>query len=85
MAAQLKGIGAFAEGGVVSGPTLALVGEYSGASNNPEVIAPLNKLKSMIPQQAGIANVRFELHGRQLVGLLANETRINRRKTNIRL
>lgn len=85
MAAQLKGIGAFAEGGVVSGPTLALVGEYSGASNNPEVIAPLNKLKSMIPQQAGIANVRFELHGRQLVGLLANETRINRRRTNIRL
>lgn len=85
MAAQLKGIGAFAEGGVVSGPTLALVGEYTGASNNPEVIAPLNKLKSMIPQQAGIANVRFELHGRQLVGLLANETRINRRKTNIRL
>lgn len=39
---------AFANGGIVSGPTYALVGEYSGAQNNPEVIAPLNKLKSMI-------------------------------------
>lgn len=39
---------AFAAGGIVSGPTYALVGEYSGAQNNPEVIAPLNKLKSMI-------------------------------------
>lgn len=46
--AALQNATAFAAGGIVSGPTLALVGEYSGASNNPEVIAPLNKLKSMI-------------------------------------
>jgi len=39
---------AFADGGIVSGPTLGLVGEYPGASTNPEVIAPLDKLKSMI-------------------------------------
>jgi len=39
---------AFAEGGIVSGPTLGLVGEYPGASSNPEVIAPLDKLRSMI-------------------------------------
>jgi hypothetical protein len=38
----------FADGGIVSGPTLGLVGEYPGASTNPEVIAPLNKLKSLI-------------------------------------
>lgn len=44
----LQNITAFAAGGIVSGPTLALVGEYSGASNNPEVIAPLNKLRSML-------------------------------------
>ena len=30
----------FATGGIVSGSTLAMVGEYPGASNNPEVIAP---------------------------------------------
>lgn len=85
MAAQLKGIGAFAEGGVVSGPTLALVGEYSGASNNPEVIAPLNKLRSMLPQQGTGGEIHLRLHGRDLVGVMANETRINRRRTNIRL
>jgi hypothetical protein len=39
---------AFADGGIVSGPTLGLVGEYPGASTNPEVIAPLDKLKSLI-------------------------------------
>jgi hypothetical protein len=39
---------AFADGGIVSGPTLGLVGEYPGASTNPEVIAPLDKLKSII-------------------------------------
>lgn len=38
----------FAEGGIVSGPTLGLMGEYPGASSNPEVVAPLDKLKSMI-------------------------------------
>lgn len=39
---------AFADGGIVSGPTLGLVGEYSGARSNPEVIAPLDKLQSMM-------------------------------------
>lgn len=43
---------ALAKGGIVSGPTLALVGEYGGARNNPEVIAPLDKLRSLI-QPAG--------------------------------
>ena len=38
----------FADGGIVSGPTMAMVGEYSGAANNPEVIAPLDKLQSMM-------------------------------------
>lgn len=46
--AALQNATAFANGGIVSGPTLALVGEYSGARNNPEVIAPLDKLQSMI-------------------------------------
>jgi len=39
---------AFANGGIVSGPTLGLVGEYPGASTNPEVIAPLDKLKNLL-------------------------------------
>lgn len=71
------GIMPFAKGGVVSGPTLALVGEYAGASNNPEVIAPLDKLRSMIQPQGGISgNVRFEIEGRKLVGVISNTTRV---------
>ena len=71
------GIMPFAKGGVVSGPTLALVGEYAGASNNPEVIAPLDKLRSMIQPQGGIGgNVRFEIEGRKLVGVISNTTRV---------
>ena len=86
---EAVGVMPFAKGGVVSGPTLALVGEYAGASNNPEVIAPLDKLRSMIqPQGAGIGgNVRFTIEGRKLVGVLSNETRIaakSGRKSNIK-
>jgi hypothetical protein len=44
-------IPAFAAGGIVSGPTLGLMGEYSGAASNPEVIAPLDKLQSMMGGQ----------------------------------
>lgn len=53
----------FANGGVVSGRTLAEVGEYPGASSNPEVIAPLSKLKDMIGG-TGMANVRVEVGGK---------------------
>ena len=85
---ETVGIMPFAKGGVVSGPTLALVGEYAGASNNPEVIAPLDKLRSMIQPQGGIGgNVRFEIEGRKLVGVISNETRISAksgRKSNIK-
>lgn len=44
----------FANGGIVSGPTLGLVGEYPGARSNPEVIAPLSDLQRYI-DHAGIA------------------------------
>jgi hypothetical protein len=39
---------AFADGGIVSGPTLGLMGEYPNARSNPEVIAPLDKLQGML-------------------------------------
>ncbi len=46
--AKNLGFGNFANGGIISGPTLGLMGEYAGANSNPEVVAPLSKLKSMI-------------------------------------
>jgi hypothetical protein len=55
---------AFANGGIVSGPTMGLVGEYPGAQNNPEVIAPLDKLKDMI---GGGGGGTFVLRGQDLL------------------
>ena len=46
--AALQNVTALAQGGISYGPTLALVGEYSGARSNPEVIAPLDRLPSLI-------------------------------------
>ena len=63
-------VAAFANGGIVSGPTLGLMGEYAGAKSNPEVIAPLDKLKNMIgSRQAQQVNVggEFRLNGQDLV------------------
>lgn len=38
-----------AKGGIVTAPTLALIGDNAGAnSGNPEVVAPLNKLQGMM-------------------------------------
>ncbi len=74
------GAKAFAAGGIVSTPTLGLVGEYPGARSNPEVIAPLDKLKSMIGDR-GAAQVQvggqFTLKGQDLVVVLqrANSNR----------
>ena len=49
-----------AEGGIISGPTMALMGEYSGVKSNPEVVAPLSKLKTMI----GGGSQKVEVFGR---------------------
>ncbi len=77
----------FANGGLLYGPTLALMGEYAGAKSNPEVVAPLDKLKSLIGDSGSVAGMRMEtrVRGRDIVVALANETRINRKRTNIKL
>lgn len=77
----------FANGGLLYGPTLALMGEYAGAKSNPEVVAPLDKLKSLIGDSGSVAGLRMEtrVRGRDIVVALANETRINRKRTNIKL
>lgn len=91
MVATLIGVMAslpkFANGGIAYGPTLGIFGEYAGAANNPEVVAPLDKLKSLIGDTGGGFSGKLEarLRGRDIVLALANETRISRKKTNIRL
>ena len=80
--AAMKSLPKFADGGVVSGPTLAMVGEYAGASGNPEVIAPLDKLRGMLAEPAGsidFSKVQFEIKGRTLVGILNKENNLSKR------
>lgn len=80
----------FADGGIVSGPTVGLIGEYAGASNNPEVVAPLDKLRGMLNPvgEPVIIGGTLRASGREIICVLANETRIaskSGRKTNIKL
>jgi hypothetical protein len=71
----------FANGGIVSGPTMGLVGEYPGAKTNPEVIAPLDKLKDMI---GGGGNGEFVLRGNDLVlALQRSNSSLNLRRGGI--
>lgn len=50
---------ALANGALAYGNAIVQVGEYAGASNNPEVIAPLNKLRGMI-NPSGTENMVLE-------------------------
>ena len=66
-----------AEGGIAFGNSMVNVGEYSGANVNPEVIAPLDKLKGMLGMET--VNVVGTISGEDIV--LASDrynTRANR-------
>lgn len=80
MAAGGKGDNAkkFANGGIVSGPTYGLMGEYPGASSNPEVVAPLDKLKDMIGANGG-GTLQTRISGNDLLILM---NKANRNNTN---
>jgi hypothetical protein len=67
-------IPAFAQGGIVSGPTVGLMGEYPGARTNPEVIAPLDKLQSMMQANTQSVVVSGRISG--------NDIRLSNDRTN---
>lgn len=76
------GVPMLANGGLATGPTLAMVGEYAGASGNPEVIAPLDKLRGLLAEPAApidFSKVEFRIKGRELVGILSKEDNLTRR------
>ena len=74
------GIPKYEKGALAFGPTLGIFGEYAGASHNPEVVAPLDKLRSMIEPSSGFSGeVEFVIKGRRLVGVLNKENKINKR------
>lgn len=71
----------FAEGGIAYGPTVGLFGEYPGAANNPEVVAPLNKLQSLIePAWSGMPDSLItRISGRDLEIILRKWNRFKSR------
>ena len=72
----------FAEGGMVTGATLAMVGEGPGTSlSNPEVIAPLDKLQGMIGNAGGgQVEVVGKISGSDIL-LASDRARGNRTRT----
>jgi tape measure domain-containing protein len=59
-----------AEGGLATGPTMALVGDNRNARVDPEVIAPLSKLKSMMGDMGMGGVLETRISGNDLIILL---------------
>jgi hypothetical protein len=70
----------FANGGLVTGATLGMVGEGIGTTrSNPEVIAPLDKLRNFMPDSGGSSgNVNFRIEGNTLVGILDRQQKTSK-------
>lgn len=53
---------AFANGGVLNSPTVGLMGEYAGASNNPEIVTPQSLMReTMEDANTSIINAIFAI------------------------
>ena len=77
LVATLASIPKFADGALAYGPTLGIFGEYAGASNNPEVIAPLDKLKGLMgTDDGGVQKVEFSIRADRLVALVDRRIRM---------
>lgn len=77
--AAMASIPKFAQGGIAYGPTLGLFGEYAGASRNPEVVAPLDRLQQLI-QPAGTQAalppvIRLYARGEDLQAIINTRTK----------
>lgn len=55
-------IPALANGGVISSPTIAQIGEYAGANSNPEIVAPQSIMRDTVQQaNSGVINAIFAI------------------------
>ena len=65
-----------AKGGVITSPTLAMVGEYAGADNNPEIVTPQHILKETIDASNGeVVSALYQMA--QLVIAAINDVDMN--------
>ena len=77
----LKSVLGLQTGGLVQGPTLAMVGEGPGTSmSNPEVVAPLNQLESMMGGAGGSVEVFGRISGSDIL-ISSDRARSNRNRT----
>lgn len=70
MVATMFSLPKYAQGGIAYGPTVGMFGEYANASTNPEVVAPLDRLRTLIQPQGLGGEVEFKIEGRTLRGIL---------------
>lgn len=77
--AAMANIPKFANGGLAYGTTLGVFGEYPGASHNPEVVAPLDKLRGLLRDTGSTGRVDFHIKGRDLYGVLSTESNLKSR------
>jgi len=71
---------ALAQGGLAFGPSFAMVGDNPNARHDPEVIAPLSKLHTMLSGSAAGITPEVRIRGRDLVILFErNQQTANRR------
>lgn len=71
MLATMSSLPKYAQGGIAYGPTVGMFGEYANASTNPEVVAPLDRLRTLIQPQGSLGGeVEFRIEGRTLRGIL---------------
>ena len=75
-ASKKNPVSQFANGGIISGPTMGLMGEYPGAKSNPEVVAPLDKLKNLIGGGGG-GTLEARISGNDLLILMNKAQRNN--------
>lgn len=61
-----------ARGGLVTAPTLALVGDNKNAQSDPEVVAPLSKLQNMLQKTENVAGVEQAIRLLQRIYELLN-------------
>lgn len=64
---KIKKVSGFATGGVITKPTLGLVGEYPGAKSNPEIITPKNMMKEVVDSSNSLLADVFMQCTRQLI------------------
>ena len=83
--ASLANLPKFANGTVAYGPTLGLFGEYPGASSNPEIVTPENKMREIIREEqggtvsGGSEKLTFRIRGRDLEAIRKRRQRLNSR------